>query len=120
MPSEQTDLTDLKARLERAEAQIQTLLNQQRVIIKDAKGTERARLAVNSSNEAALVLMDKKGKVRVTLGVNENSEPSLVLLDDDEQARLALDFSHEGARVQLLSAGQKVLLDLRAGAKGPE
>lgn len=71
-------------------------LSAQEVVLRDAEGVERGRLATDAKGRAELSLSDREGRERIRLTVLADGSPGLTISDPDGHPRAVLGYLADG------------------------
>lgn len=91
----------------------------ERFVLRDAKGTVRGALGLGPDGAAGLALTDPDGRLRASLTVGLDGLPALGLFDRDERSRVAVILSAGGApSLRLYDAAGQARAGLIVGSDG--
>jgi hypothetical protein len=68
----------------------------QEIVLRDAEGIERGRLATDSEGRAHLALSDRNGRERLRLSVLADGSPGVTISDSDARPRAVLGYLADG------------------------
>jgi hypothetical protein len=71
-------------------------LSAREIVLRDAEGVERGRLATDSDGRAQISLSDREGHERIRLTVLADGSPGLTISDPDSRARAVLGYLPDG------------------------
>jgi hypothetical protein len=83
-------------------------LSAEEIVLRDADGIARGRLATDSEGRAELALSDRDGRERIRLTVLEDGSPGVTISDPDARPRAVLGYLPDGTTNLVLADGRGV------------
>lgn len=83
-------------------------LSAEEVVLRDADGVERGRLATDDDGRAQLSLSDRDGRERIRLTVLADGSPGVTISDGDDRPRAVLGYLSDGTTNLVLADEQGV------------
>ena len=83
-------------------------LSAREIVLRDAQGMERGRLATDANGRAQLSLSDQAGHERIRLTVLADGSPGLTISDPDSRARAVLGYLPDGTTNLVFADSQGV------------
>jgi len=80
----------------------------QEIVLRDADGVERGRLATDSQGRAQLALSDRNGRERIRLSVLADGSPGVTISDSDAKPRAVLGYLADGTANLVFADGQGI------------